>query len=175
MAKRFSGVVNVDITESVPDWAPYTQPIAPEGTPSVLYIVLDDVGYSAMGPYGGLIETPNIDRIVESSEPLPTGHVIVSASFEREGDSMPPEGTLTLHVGDEEVGRGRIKTQPGKFSIAGEGLNVGKDGAEPVTDDYPGEAPWPFTGGTIRRAAVDVSGEPFVDLAAEARMALLRD
>ena len=62
-----------------------------------------------------------------------------------------------------------------KFSIAGEGLNVGKDGAEPVPDDYPGEAPWPFTGGTIRRAAVDVSGEPFVDLAAEARMALLRD
>jgi hypothetical protein len=24
MAKRFSGVVNVDITRSVPDWAPYT-------------------------------------------------------------------------------------------------------------------------------------------------------
>ncbi len=53
MAKRFSGVVNVDVTKSVPDWGPYTQPIAPEGTPSVLYIVLDDVGYSAMGPYGG--------------------------------------------------------------------------------------------------------------------------
>jgi arylsulfatase A-like enzyme len=44
---------------------PYTQPIAPEGTPSVLYIVLDDVGYSAMRPYGGLIETPNIDRIAQ--------------------------------------------------------------------------------------------------------------
>ena len=65
MAKRFSGVVNVDVTKSVPDWGPYTQPIAPEGTPSVLYIVLDDVGYSAMSPYGGLIETPNIDRIAQ--------------------------------------------------------------------------------------------------------------
>ena len=53
MAKRFSGVVNVDITESAPDWAPYTQPIAPEGTPSVLYIVLDDVGYSATGACTG--------------------------------------------------------------------------------------------------------------------------
>jgi arylsulfatase A-like enzyme len=31
----------------------------------VLYIVLDDVGYSAMAPYGGLIETPNIDRIAQ--------------------------------------------------------------------------------------------------------------
>jgi arylsulfatase len=78
---------------------------------------------------------------------------------------------LTLHAGEKEIGKGRIKTQPGKFSIAGEGLNVGKDGAEPVTDDYLGDAPWRFTGGTIVRAAVDVSGEPFVDLAAEARMA----
>ena len=101
--------------------------------------------------------------------------MIVSASFAREGNAMPAEGTLTLHVGDEEAGQGRIKTQPGKFSIAGEGLNIGKDGAEPVTDDYPGDAPWRFTGGTIHRAAVDVSGEPFVDLAAEARMAFLRD
>ena len=65
MAKPFRGVINVDVTQSVPDWEPYTQPIAPEGTPSVLYIVLDDVGYSAMGPYGGLIETPNIDRIAQ--------------------------------------------------------------------------------------------------------------
>jgi len=53
------------VTQSVPDWEPYTQAIAPEGTPNVLYIVLDDVGYSAMEPYGGLIETPNIDRIAQ--------------------------------------------------------------------------------------------------------------
>ena len=88
---------------------------------------------------------------------------------------MPAEGTLTLHIGDEEVGEGRIKTQPGKFSIAGEGLNIGKDGGEPVTDDYPGDSPWAFVGGTIRKAVVDVSGEPFVDLAAEAQMAFARD
>lgn len=117
----------------------------------------------------------DIEQIIESAEPLPAGRVIVSASFERDGDSMSAEGTLTLHAGKREIGRGRIKTQPGKFSIAGEGLNIGKDGAEPVTDDYPGEPPWPFTGGTIHQAAVDVSGEPFVDLAAEARMAFRRD
>ena len=115
------------------------------------------------------------EQIVESADRVPTGHAVLSASFEREGDSMPAEGTLTLRVGETEVGRGRISTQPGKFSIAGEGLNVGKDGGEPVTDDYPGQAPWAFTGGMIRRVAVDVSGQPFVDLAAEARMAFMRD
>ncbi len=65
MAKPFNGVIDVDVTESVPDWEPYAKPILPEGTPSLLYIVLDDVGYSAMEPFGGLIETPNINRIAE--------------------------------------------------------------------------------------------------------------
>ena len=37
----------------------------PEGAPNVLYIVLDDVGFSAMEPFGGLIETPNIKRIAD--------------------------------------------------------------------------------------------------------------
>jgi hypothetical protein len=106
---------------------------------------------------------------------VPTGHVVLSASFEREGDSMPAQGTLTLHMRDKAVGEGQIKTQPGKFSIAGEGLNIGKEGAEPVTDDYPGDYPWAFVGGTIHKAAIDVSGDAFVDLAQEARMAFARD
>ena len=65
MARPFKGVVNIDIKDSVPDWEPYTQPTAPEGAPNVVYVVLDDVGFSAMEPYGGLIETPNIKRIAE--------------------------------------------------------------------------------------------------------------
>jgi len=59
----FKGKTNVDIRDSVPDWAPFEPPKAPEGAPSVIYIVLDDVGYSAMSCYGGPIDTPNIDRI----------------------------------------------------------------------------------------------------------------
>jgi arylsulfatase len=115
------------------------------------------------------------EQVIESTEPVPLGHVVFSASFEREGDSMPAEGTLTLHIRDEAVGEGQIKTQPGCFSIGGEGLNVGRDGGEPVTDDYPGDAPWAFVGGTIVKAVFDVSGEPFVDLAEEAKMAFARD
>jgi arylsulfatase len=115
------------------------------------------------------------EQIIESSADVPTGHVVLSASFEREGDTMPAEGTLTIHIRDEAVGEGKITTQPGKFSLAGEGLNVGKEGAEAVTDDYPGDRPWAFVGGTIHKAIIDVSGEPFIDLAEEARMAFARD
>ena len=116
-----------------------------------------------------------MEQMVESDGPIPTGKHVFSASFERENDAMPAEGTLTLHIGEDKVGEARIKTQPGKFSLAGEGLNVGKDGGAAVTDDYPGDRPWAFVGGTISRAAIDVSGDPFVDLAAEAKAAFARD
>ena len=59
-------MINVDIRDSEPDWAPFEPPKAPEGAPSVVYIVLDDVGFSAIGCYGGPVETPNIDRIAAS-------------------------------------------------------------------------------------------------------------
>jgi arylsulfatase A-like enzyme len=66
MTKRFGGSINVDIRESAPDWGPFEPPTAPEGAPNVVYVVLDDVGFSALESYGGPIETPNIDRIVEA-------------------------------------------------------------------------------------------------------------
>ena len=66
MAKPFKGTVNVDIRDSEPDWTPFEPPVAPYGSPNVLYIVLDDVGFSALNCYGGPIETPNIDRIANS-------------------------------------------------------------------------------------------------------------
>ena len=66
MPERFKGTINVDIRDSVPDWSPFEPPKAPDGAPNVLYIVLDDVGFSAMSSYGGPIETPNIDRIADA-------------------------------------------------------------------------------------------------------------
>ena len=59
----FKGTINVDIRDSEPDWAPFEPPKAPDGAPSVVYIVLDDVGFSALGCYGGPIDTPNIDKL----------------------------------------------------------------------------------------------------------------
>ena len=63
MSEPFKGTINVDIRDSVPDWAPFEPPKAPDGAPNVVYVVLDDVGFSAMRCYGGPIETPNIERI----------------------------------------------------------------------------------------------------------------
>jgi arylsulfatase len=55
--------------------------------------------------------------------------------------------------------------------LAERGWNPG----EPVTEDYPGEPPYRFTGGTIDRIAIDVSGEPYQDLEREAALMLMRE
>jgi hypothetical protein len=63
MSKVLNGIINADIRDSVPDRAPFEPSKAPEGAPNVVYIVLDDVGFSAMNCYGGPVDPPNIDRI----------------------------------------------------------------------------------------------------------------
>jgi len=120
----------------------------------------------------------SLEQKIVANEELPTGDdLILSAAFEKEGEDPPgvAVGTLSLFHGDIKVGEGRIKTQPGKFSLAGDGLCVGRDSSDPVTPDYPGDAPWPFTAGTIKRVAVDVSGEPYVNLEREAVALMSRE
>jgi arylsulfatase A-like enzyme len=115
------------------------------------------------------------EQMVTSTEEIPTGPRILSAVFERQGTGMPTTGTLSLFVDDKKVGEGQIMTQPGNFSLVGEGLNVGKDAGEPVTDDYPGSRPYAFTGGTIKEVIVDVSGEAYLDLEKEAVALMARE
>ena len=87
MTKPFKGTINIDDRDSVPDWEPYAQPVAPAGAPNVLYIVLDDVGFSAMEPWGGLIETPNINRLAGSGLTYTNWHTTALCSPTR---SSPP-------------------------------------------------------------------------------------
>jgi arylsulfatase A-like enzyme len=118
------------------------------------------------------------EQKIVATEDLPVGKdLILSASFEKDGEDPPPvaTGILSLYYGDKKVGEGRIKTQPGGFMIAGEGLAVGRDVGDPVTQDYPGERPYRFAGGTLKRVAVDVSGEPYIDLEREAAAMLMRE
>ncbi len=114
------------------------------------------------------------EQMIVAGEDLPSGEkLILSASFEKEGNEpICAKGTLTLFHGDHEVGKGSIRTQLGAFAVAGAPLFVARQAGEPVTDDYPGEAPYAFAGATIDRVVVDVSGEPYVDLERQAEMLL---
>jgi len=136
-----------------------------------LYVKDDRLHY--VNSFVGMFE-----QKIDATEDLPTGEdLILSAAFEKDGEDPPgvATGTLTLFHGDKKVGEGRIKTQPGFFSLAGEGLCIGRDSGEAVTDDYPGTSPHRFSGGTIKRVAVDVSGEPYLDLERHAQAMLARE
>ncbi len=119
-----------------------------------------------------------LEQKIDATKDLPVGeNLVLSASFDKDGEDPPgiATGILSLYHGSEKVADGRIKTQPGLFSLAGEGLCVGRDEGESVTADYPGDRPHAFTGGTIKRVVVDVTGDPYVDLEREAQAMLARE
>ena len=57
----FKGKIGRTYAESQ-EWYPETTKPKP-GTPNVLLILLDDVGFAQYGSFGGLIKTPNIDAL----------------------------------------------------------------------------------------------------------------
>jgi arylsulfatase len=115
------------------------------------------------------------EQIIDSDREVSPGKHVLSSVFTRDGTSMPARGKLALYIDEEKVGEGEIMTQPGNFSLVGEGLNVGKDPGEPVTSDYTGERPFGFTGGRIYEVIVDVSGEAYLDLEKEAIAMMARE
>ncbi len=118
----------------------------------------------------------SLEQMVTSEVEIPSGKATLSAAFvkEREEPRGTAHGTLALYINDRKVGEGQIQTQPGKFGLAGAGLLVGRNSGEAVTDDYPGESPWAFTG-TIHKVMVDVTGEPYVHLEKEAAAMMARE
>ncbi len=56
-----TGRIGRDWRDSVPWWP--EEPVAPEGAPDVVMVVLDDVGFAQLGCYGSDIATPVIDAV----------------------------------------------------------------------------------------------------------------
>ena len=60
----FGGTIGNTISDSVADWPVPVH--APVGSPNILLIMLDDVGFAQLGSYGAhRIETPHIDQLAE--------------------------------------------------------------------------------------------------------------
>lgn len=57
----FIGVIGRTTEDSSPAWP--TPISARDGSPNVLVFVLDDVGYGQLSSFGGLVETPNLERL----------------------------------------------------------------------------------------------------------------
>ncbi len=60
----FGGVIKEDAKDSTSWWPPRVVP--PKGAPNVLLIMTDDQGYGVPSTFGGIIPTPNLDRIAKA-------------------------------------------------------------------------------------------------------------
>src|SRR5262245_17659076 len=58
---KFGGKIERNAAQSTPYWPPRVVP--PEGAPNVLLIMTDDTGFGVSSTFGGVIPTPNLDRI----------------------------------------------------------------------------------------------------------------
>jgi len=60
----FGGVIAKSYEDSKEWWAPEMRP--PEGSPNIIIVLLDDVGFAQVGSFGALINTPNIDKLADN-------------------------------------------------------------------------------------------------------------
>src|SRR6516162_1196238 len=60
----FKGVIGETYKDSTPDKIPLIK--APDGAPNVLVVLVDDSGFGQWSTFGGLISTPNLDRLAAS-------------------------------------------------------------------------------------------------------------
>ena len=57
-------MINLDAPSSTPYWQP--QVVPPEGAPNILLVIIDDEGFGAPSTFGGVIPTPNLDKIAST-------------------------------------------------------------------------------------------------------------
>jgi len=86
------------------------------------------------------------------------------------GESL---GHMKLYIDDKVVAQGPMRTQPGKFTLAGDGLCVGFDSGDAVSHEY--KTPGTFKGGTIFVVGVTVEKAAYADLEQEAKRVLMRE
>ena len=78
----FKGKIGRTIAESTSDWPPLA--VAPTGAPNILYIVLDDVGYAALGCYGSPVcKTPHMDKLAKNGVRYSNFHTVALCSPSR--------------------------------------------------------------------------------------------
>ena len=95
---------------------------------------------------------------------LKPGKYTVGMEFTREkaGEHGESLGRTKLYVNDQVEAEGDMRTQLGKFTLSGDGLCIGRDSGDAVSEDY--TSPGGFTGGEIKFVGVTVEKTQYLDL-----------
>jgi arylsulfatase A-like enzyme len=108
-----------------------------------------------------------------SSDSIRPGKHTVGMEFTREkaGPTGESLGTAKLYIDDKVVAQGPMKTQAGKFTLSGDGLCVGYDSGDAVSQEY--KTPGTFKGGTIQGVGVTTEKAQYLDLEKEAQRLMM--
>ena len=102
------------------------------------------------------------EQMITSNVNVPTGKCVLGVEFAKEkyqairNSPVPNQcvGTATLYINDQKVGEYKnMAMQLGKFALCGEGLNIGREGGAPVTNDYAGGSPGRSRAGRSSRSS----------------------
>ena len=104
-----------------------------------------------------------------------SGRHLVGVEFskERAGEHGESYGPATLYVDETAIDGGEIRTMSGHFTITGEGLCIGYDSGDSVSDDY--RPTFAFSGGTIHKVVFDVADDVYIDVERHLAAAMMRD
>ncbi len=97
-ADEFNGTIGRYHWDSTPAWSQPTR--APEGSPNIVIILLDDVGFAQLGAYGSDIDTPNIDALADRGVTFTNFHTTALCS--------PTRACVLTGRNHHRVGMGRI-------------------------------------------------------------------
>ncbi len=95
---EFGGTIGRWHWESEQWWPESTR--APDGAPNVVVMLLDDVGFAQLGPYGSDIETPTFDRLAADGLTFSNFHTTALCS--------PTRACVLTGRNHHSVGMGRI-------------------------------------------------------------------
>lgn len=117
------------------------------------------------------------EQVLSSPDPIPLGRHIFGVQYVRAGTvagSHTPLGDTTLFIDGVTVAElTGMQTHPGMFALAGGGICIGRNPGSAVSRRY--RAPFAFSGGTVERVTVDLSGRPYEDLERELAAAFAKD
>jgi arylsulfatase A-like enzyme len=98
------------------------------------------------------------------SAELKPGKYTVGMEFTREkaGEHKESVGTAKLYINDAVVASGPMRSQVGKFTLVGDGLCVGYDSGDPVSDQY--KSPGTLKGGVVHFVTISTDKSGYEDL-----------
>ncbi|WP_231703127.1 arylsulfatase [Tsukamurella asaccharolytica] len=100
----FEGVVRRLASRSVPAWAPELR--APDGAPNIVVVLIDDMGFSDISPFGSEIDTPHLAALADRGVRLTNYHTTPVCS--------PARAALLTGLNPHRAGYGTVaNSDPG--------------------------------------------------------------